>query len=255
MKKKIGIMGLLLFCSLIAMPQQDGGEKKSGNPVRTEVINSSGSDGSYEGEIWRLNKEMAQLSSKWLWTSILGGLVFLCLISFSIYLHNKLKKVRGNIYKIKENLPANLQNSSVKVYEDKILSLERQVGRLSDDIYKMKNSAGQTAGTIPPPVSLAENSQVKYLKYKSGVYLSHELSNSTDSNYKIFDIHGNYAKFEFCGNEQEAIADKDAFFDSVCDDSNFSSNVNQVINVEPGAVELQGDGRWKVTKKATIKFQ
>ena len=230
MNRKIGIIALLLFCSSILLAQP--------------------------------NIEVSQLSTQLFWTTIIGGVLLLALLIFLIFLLKKMKKTRRRLKEeligmIDKKIYASQTNSSGgKAIDD----LEKRVARLQQDVNAFKNNNSNTKQSdINRPNSPHHqvnysNSQAKYLKMKSGIYLSQESDSPANSKYKIFDIQGNTAKFEFCGNEIEAIANREAFFDNVCEDSNYSPNAKQVINEQSGVVELQSDGKWKVITKAIIKF-
>jgi len=228
MDRKLGITALLLLCSSILMAETGG--------------------------------EIAQLSSKLMWITIILVVLLLSLIAFQVYLFWKMKKTRR---RLKDELISLMDkkiyatqtnnNSGGRNYED----LEKRVIKLQQEMNNLKSCNKQVEINKPGNIQQQtnySNSEVKYLRMKSGIYLSQESHSQANSKYKVFDIQGNTAKFEFCGNELEAIANREAFFDNVCDDSNYYPNAKQVVNEQAGIVELQGDGKWKVITKAIIKF-
>jgi len=96
----------------------------------------------------------------------------------------------------------------------------------------------------------------KYLKEKNGEFLSHETSNADEGKFKLLNIQGNKAKFEFSGKVADFVSPD--YFDKACEFSNNPKNVNPIRHIktiEKGEVESQPDGIWKVTKKAKIKFE
>jgi hypothetical protein len=138
-------------------------------------------------------------------------------------------------------------------YRRCIEELKKKLQTVEDELQQLKNLI-QTTGVPPKIEKPVVKSNVIYLKTKSGDYLYHESDNQENSKFKLFDINGDKAKFEFCGNEQSAIDNKNSIFDNVCEYSNYSSGVTHITNIEPGEVYRQHDGRWKVIKKAKIKF-
>ena len=227
MDKKIGIFAVLLLCSSILTAQS--------------------------------NDEISQLSFNWLCSTIIIGILLITIIAVLVNLYKKIKKIRRRLKEelngmIDKKIYANQYSSGTgKTFED----LQGQIVKLQQEINALKNNdkhAESNRHSNFQSQTNPANSKVKYLKMKSGIYLSQESYSQLNSKFKIFDIQCNTAKFEFCGNELEAIANREAFFDNVCDDSNYSPNAKQVVNEQYGVVELQGDGKWKVITKATIKF-
>jgi hypothetical protein len=138
---------------------------------------------------------------------------------------------------------------NVRAIEDKLQQMERRFGQQFHSIYNTQNMSIASMPKDMPP----EKPNVKYLRMKSGSSLSQESDSPEGGKFKLFDIVGDRAKFEFCGDEQAAIANKDATFDNVCEDSGYYLNARRIESVEPGEVQRQ-DGKWKVIKKAKIKF-
>jgi hypothetical protein len=149
--------------------------------------------------------------------------------------------------------------------DDKLLEhlkkIERKLQMVEEELQQLKNLPQtdskqpiiNVSQDVPENIPVVEFN-VKYLKMKSGDYLSQESDSQENCKFKLFDINGDTAKFEFCGNEQDAIANKNATFDTVCEDSNYVANATHIENLEPGEVRRQPDGKWKVIKKAKIKF-
>jgi len=205
------------------------------------------------------NDEISQLSFNWLCSTIIIGIILIGIIAALVYIYKKIKKIRRRLKDelngmIDKKIYANQYSSGTsKTFED----LHGQIVKLQEEINALKNNdkhAESNRHSNFKSQTNPTNSKVKYLKMKSGIYLSQESYSQLNSKFKIFDIQGNTAKFEFCGNELEAIANREAFFDNVCDDSNYSPTAKQIVNEQHGVVELQGDGKWKVITKATIKF-
>ncbi|MDR1553493.1 MAG: hypothetical protein LBS69_08545 [Prevotellaceae bacterium] len=190
-------------------------------------------------------------------------------IAVSLVLWQRIKtSSTANYRNIKDILKQNLTSiegikSILQRLDQKLTSVE---GKIQPSGEKLQQSGQQTEQCQPPsndkPIIAHEpiedvpaNSNVKYIKLKAGVYLSQESdSKNDDCRFRLFDINGNIAKFEFCGDEQEAIVNKNAFFDKVCEDINYTGYAKHIENLAPGEVQRQSDGRWQVVKKATIRF-
>jgi hypothetical protein len=254
MIKKIRIIGImLLFCSIVtAQPNNEG----KNTPTEQTTVSSNNN---IDNKLKELDSKISQMSNQWLWiTIIVEGVLLIITFSYLLskyfYLNDRIdrNKLRFENYSNK-NSTSNNNFSNGKAFEDKLQSLERRIGTLQQEISDFKNNSRQIGAGNHSFVIQSPSSE-KFLKMKSGVYLSQESPTANNSKYKIFDMQGNSAKFEFCGNEREAIANREAFFDNVCDDSNYSIDAKRVINEQPGMVELQNDGKWKVIIKAKIKF-
>lgn len=97
---------------------------------------------------------------------------------------------------------------------------------------------------------------VKYLKEKSEDSLSFETNNESEAKFKLMLISNENADFEFVGKAND-FASSD-YFDNVCEFANNPSELSSITlvrTIERGNVELQPNGKWKVTKKAKIKFE
>jgi hypothetical protein len=94
---------------------------------------------------------------------------------------------------------------------------------------------------------------IGYLKtFQDGVF--HSLSKTPENCYfRLFNQNGNTANFEFSGDEQSAIANKDSIKE-VYETSGGSIDATNIKNIEPGFVTLQDNKTWKITQKAKIRF-
>ncbi len=78
-------------------------------------------------------------------------------------------------------------------------------------------------------------------------------SSKNDTSFKVFDIEGNMAKFEYCG--------RVVSIDYLTDVSSFTNNPyeienkKRIITVSPGTVQKDGDNNWVVIEKTKIKFE
>ena len=103
----------------------------------------------------------------------------------------------------------------------------------------------------PLETSVEQDNHSLYAKtFKNG--LLKECSRE-EADFEIFNIDGDTARFEFCGNETKAISNSDSTFDDICDREGILDGATAINNIVSGEVRRQ-DGKWKVTKKAKIKF-
>lgn len=144
-------------------------------------------------------------------------------------------------------------NDKVRMFEDKLQSLERKIGDLQEKFNKTFKSpdTGNPVGTYENERNFATSNE-KFFKTKNGKILQEELPNSFESSFRIFNINKDEADFAYSG----GIVNTD-FFDGVCI---FQNNPAEVLNKSkietaiPGIVKKDSKGNWIVEKPATIKF-
>ena len=78
----------------------------------------------------------------------------------------------------------------------------------------------------------------------------------SSSYYRMFDVNGDIAKFEFYApeREQNAMAKWSSVLDTVADYEGDTDTADAVFTVEPGEVRRNSNGRWVVTKKAKLQL-
>lgn len=79
---------------------------------------------------------------------------------------------------------------------------------------------------------------------------------ANDAQYELIlpDAQSLSGEFTFVGDINSALATKDATFEDVCDLENWSMSSKSCDTVEKGKAEKVSDGKWKVIKKAKVKF-
>jgi hypothetical protein len=190
----------------------------------------------------------------WIWGIVI--LEGLSLISLSILFWKRSsdkwfekKLSRSKYLKTKwdslNNINTDLLNS-----EKKLHSLESRVYKLQSELnhYKEKKAVEQNPNQSEKKIQIQ-----KYLKRRSGKVFNQVSDNPKGCFFRLFNQHGNRAKFEFCGNEEEAIANRDAIFDMICETAGICQSAQHVVTEIPGELELQNN-KWVVIKKAQIKF-
>jgi len=130
-----------------------------------------------------------------------------------------------------------------KILEEQLREIDNKI-----NILQSKDSGGSFIKDENKP----ESREVKYFSGKIDKILEGELSNSSGAKFKIFNIDGNRAEFEFCGS-----VINENWFDGVADIMNDVSetlnNKNNIITTKPGIVVKEG-GNWRVEKRVEIKF-
>ncbi len=89
--------------------------------------------------------------------------------------------------------------------------------------------------------------------YKSGVL---EQVKEEEAFYEVVYSPGDQVgRFCFVGNDNNAIKNKSAQIDGVCETSGISSTAKHIKTLKWGECERMSDGKWKVTKKTKINFE
>lgn len=98
-----------------------------------------------------------------------------------------------------------------------------------------------------------EDSDSKYFRSKNKNIFIEELKNSKDASFRVFDIRGDEAKYEYCG----GVVNQDYFMD-VCSFTNNPSDIpkkTKITTVTHGVVKKDSINGWMVKEKAKIKFE
>jgi hypothetical protein len=138
---------------------------------------------------------------------------------------------------------------NIKPIEDKISLIEKQ-------IIQIQNKEDSNGEKEVKEFSDIKNSPIrddKFFKSKNGKILIEELQNSTDASFRVFNLSGNDAKFEYCG----GVINQD-FFTDVCSFANNPSDIpnkTRITTTIPGTVKKDSNNKWEVVEKAKIKFE
>lgn len=136
-----------------------------------------------------------------------------------------------------------------------LFEVDRKLSRLESELEILKNQLKTSNEDIRsgPLAELPKDLKVKYLKTAPGGIFNNVFDSPNGCYFKLYEIEGSNAKFEFCGNIEEAIANRSAIFDETSEPFNPPENATQIITRTPGIATLV-DGKWKVKDKAIIKF-
>lgn len=100
--------------------------------------------------------------------------------------------------------------------------------------------------------SANQNKEEKYLKGKTGKIFNRVEATPENSFFKKFDEYNDTAKFDFCGNESEAIA-KRIFSDDICNIISGSYQTANYVKTEPGSGRIKRtDDGWEVTERLNV---
>ena len=138
---------------------------------------------------------------------------------------------------------------NIKPIEDRIALIEKSVSELQNKEVSKGEKDVKEEAEIKKVTYIDE----KFFKSKNGKILIEELNNSTDASFRVFNISGNGAKFEYCG----GVINQD-FFTDVCSFANNPSDVPnkiRIITTIPGTVKKDSNNKWEVVEKAKIKFE
>jgi hypothetical protein len=155
---------------------------------------------------------------------------------------DELEILREKLTQIQDDL-----NKYKRIDEPEEIRIEENTGNGTPD-----TDANSNTETIQ---SVADNSSgIQYVKLKQNDGFYQLSSESGGCDFKIFNIRGNTADFEFCGNKSNALA-KQYIFDNVCEIVYRSAAPKDIVNVEKGMVTMTESGNWKVTNRAKIRFE
>ena len=190
---------------------------------------------------------------------------FALFVIYSIIKINKFlvkqKKTNKDVQLNQKDIKAQLNN----LFKRESLSYtlnEHDKNIIIDEVYNCIRLNEEENKTTINQQQLQKEPKVSKVKYPPSITKSGFPDNlsdkQNDSYFRFFEIEGDNASFDFCGNNIErAIANK-VEIEQACEivslgsDSDFKPN--KVENLEKGTVTLR-DGKWEITKKAKINFK
>ena len=146
-------------------------------------------------------------------------------------------------------------SSDISIFEDKLQQLERRLGELQEKFNKIaddkqKEPEKQEPVSTPPPVEKPKDTSEQFFKTKSRKVFYQETD--ADASFRVFNIKGNNAEFEYCG----GVVSPD-FLTDVCDFLNNPwklGNIKKIATKTAGKVSKNYDGNWEVMIPAKIEF-
>jgi hypothetical protein len=194
----------------------------------------------------------------WLWGIIILEGLSLAVLSVLFWRRSSDERIENRISEsryLRKKWRDNLTNindcqNNINTLGNKLYNLERNLNILRSELNnnKEKINIGQN------PIQSEQKPQPqRYLKRRSDKVFNQVSDDPDGSFFRLFDQQGNRAKFDFCGNEAEAIANRDAVFDMICETFGVYHSAQHIVTEVPGEVELQNN-KWVVIRNAGIKF-
>lgn len=121
---------------------------------------------------------------------------------------------------------------------------------LKDKLEKIDSSSYKKPSI--KPTSVSQNNNVFYAKNFRDTLL--KVVPREDAQYELSQISTNEVVFKYCGNFETAYSNREAIFDGVCQLIGNIQSATKITTLENGTATLE-NGKWKVTKKATLKFE
>jgi hypothetical protein len=150
-------------------------------------------------------------------------------------------------------LQIKMNQDNVNMFEDKLQKLDRQFGDLQEKVNNLSKSSDiDTKNKVVENIK-PENEGIKYFRSKQGRFLLEEVVNESEGAFKVFDIKGNEARFEYCG----GVVNSD-FFTDICSFENNPADIPNKIKIKTiiaGVVKKDHNSNWEVYTPAKIKFE
>lgn len=252
---------IFIYCTIVAVLLSCSGPQTRDSvnslpTVKNDTLNQLPEKQSLQGELSSCS------FSNW----VLFGFVLVEGLAISFLF----SKIRNNSKKIKE------LNERVEKRKREIYEIKYPYG-LGDDVKKMSQPLGQQCESYSQPTKIGNDLTIapipkeetdipsngntsgpdtisEFLRhYKSGVL---EQVKEEEAFYEVVYSPGNQmGRFYFVGNDNNAIKNKSAQIDGVCETSGISSTAKRIKTLKWGECERLSDGKWKVTKKTKITFE
>jgi hypothetical protein len=159
---------------------------------------------------------------------------------------------------IKTETYANGVNTNESILEKKLDNLKRQFDELQPALKSIiatdsQKSIKEETNPVIPVIKSPEPKQNEfYFASKSNKQLTEQLPNSANASFKVYEITGNEAKFEYIGSVRN-----ENWFEGVCSIENSAndnlSDKKHISTTKPGRVR-KFDNFWIVSTPASIKF-
>lgn len=262
MRKLIIIFGVFLLCCISGCsPKQEN--KKVSSKKQTEVTKQTQAEKTPETKSQTFSQITNDSPHFGLWAVIglefimilaLGGLYFVTFRGKVVAIVTDSKRVKSFI---KQQMPQQNENGNQQNIIKSSLG-EKEIDTISDIVVPrvlecVKLELQDTSKPLNKQNN-AENSNpdIKFFRSKQGKILQEEVSNNSEAAFKVFNIKGNEAKFEYCG----GVVNSD-FFDGICIFENNPADVPNKTAIKTtvsGVVKKDINGNWEVTTPAKIKF-
>lgn len=144
----------------------------------------------------------------------------------------------------------NILQDKVAYLEGKAASWDEKGLALEKELNSMRNLSSQPSNVQP---KVEEKSNTIYVKnFKKGVL---KKCSKEEAQFCLIETRQGLLGFEFCGNIEYAIANRDATFDGVCNLHGNPINATKIVNENRGTVKSVASDRWQVVEMASVKFE
>lgn len=139
--------------------------------------------------------------------------------------------------------------------EEKYSPIEKPKSTVESSIVEVPQEGPQKEAPIQETVTEPVKTGVSIFLKNFNAGAMKECS-APDAQYELVlpDAQSTVGEFSFVGDINSALATKDATFEDVCDLENWSMSSKSCSTVERGKAEKIAEGKWKVSKKAKVKF-
>ncbi|MGN0187829.1 MAG: hypothetical protein ACI392_08830 [Paludibacteraceae bacterium] len=171
-------------------------------------------------------------------------------------LHNRIHYLESDVHNIKLS-KVEIPTSTLSKSKE-IVNLSERIARLESVILDLNTKVA----TAPPKETKKEEKGTEPVKTAFSIFLKNfnagamKECSASEAQYKLVlaDAQSTSGEFSFAGDINSALATKDATFEDVCDLENWNMSSKSCSTIEKGKAEKIAEGKWKVVKKAKIKF-
>lgn len=162
------------------------------------------------------------------------------------------KEIRG-ILKQKQcdidEIQGRVDRNFLEWYQDQ-KQKSAELNLLKDRLDKIDSSSQRHPSIKPTTVS--QNNNVFFAKNFGNNLL--RVVSQEEAQYELEQTTANESTFTYCGNFEKACSNSEPIFDGVCQLIGNIRSATKITTIEKGTATLE-NGKWKVTKKATLKFE
>jgi len=178
-----------------------------------------------------------------------AAILALAVLYFRIFKKKLFEESKKNAYRSSNG------GANVSMFEDKLQNLERKMGELTQKVNELQKKIDKNKDKEIEQIDCSEtiNENIKYLKGKSGKTFSRVEDSLEGANWRMINIKGETAQFDFCGTIETARSNYNAIFDNVSETTGDVQNARKVETTVKGTIKLM-DNKWEVTIPAKIKF-
>lgn len=195
----------------------------------------------------------------WLLLFVIIILIVLFVYWMKKILPRQIKKIAKGVVKEQESaqvfnkdcLNVNELKAEINGLKKQITNLQKSINNIPQQNQPVQNPKTQEIVENPVPKS---ESKIIFVKYFGDNSFSECEQNNAHYKLIVDSSNAQRAKFSFCGNMRNAIAQKDAILKDVCELQGYTSSAETFEIISDGEAVLE-NGKWKVENKSVIKFK